>query len=206
MKTNNLNIKIIAIIGLIAITFMLFGCTSEPTTAKAGDDTMATSTSDNTGALSPDNNSKVFNNLNEFRKAKDGDKVKVDYTGRLTDGTIFDSSVGKTPLEFTVGAGQMIKGFDAAILGMKEGETKVVTLTPDQAYGFPDPKMISVLDANNFGNFSKLTVGMEVRGTDGFNVIVGRVIEINDTNAKVDFNPELAGKTLVFDIKLVDIE
>ncbi|MDR1775205.1 MAG: FKBP-type peptidyl-prolyl cis-trans isomerase [Actinomycetes bacterium] len=67
--------------------------------------------------------------------AKAGDTVKVDYTGKLTDGTQFDTSIGREPLEFTVGAGQMIAGFDAAIPGMKVGETKTVTIPPEEGYG-----------------------------------------------------------------------
>ncbi len=207
MKTQkNNNLRIVAIIGIIAVAFMLFGCTSEPATAQSGGTQMAVSTSDNTGALSPDNNSKVYNNLEEFRKAKEGDKVKVDYTGRLPDGTMFDSSVGREPLEFTVGAGEMIRGFDLAIPGMKIGETKVITLEPKDAYGEYDANKVKTIDANVFGSFSKIQLGMTVTMTDGLYQYRGKIIEITDTNAKVDFNPELAGKTLIFDIKLVDIE
>jgi len=150
------------------------------------------------------NSSAVYNNLSDYKKAKDGDTVKVDYTGRFTDNTIFDSSkkAGRTPLEFTIGDGGMIKGFNDAVIGMKVGETKTVTLAPEQAYGVSDPKNIISIDANKFAQFNSLQVGMEVSGGS----YAGIVIEKNDTNALIDFNHPMAGKTLIFEITLIEIQ
>jgi peptidylprolyl isomerase len=80
-------------------------------------------------------------------QVKDGDVVRVHYTGKITNGEQFDSSTGREPLEFTVGAGQMIKGFDAAIPGMKVGEKKTINILPEDAYGVKDD--VIVLDANH---------------------------------------------------------
>ena len=101
---------------------------------------MAIDTNSDANLNSQTKDTNVYTNLDNIGIIKEGDKVKVNYTGRLTDGNIFDSSVGKKPLEFTVGAHQMISGFDKAVVGMKVGETKTVTLAPEEAYGEADPK------------------------------------------------------------------
>jgi len=198
--------KSIAIIGIIALMFMLFGCTNTQTTANLGGIKMDTNISDNSGITNTDSNTKITNNINETKKAKNGDNVKVDYTGKLTDGTVFDSSIGKTPLEFTVGAGQMIKGFDLAIVGMIVGETKIITLPPEQAYGAYDPNKVKIIDINSFGKVSTIQTGTYVTMTDGMYQYRGKIMEVNDKNVTIDFNPELAGKTLIFEVKLVAIE
>ena len=138
--------------------------------------------------------------------AKVGDTVKVDYTGTLTDGTVFDSSVGKSPLEFTVGAGQMIKGFDNAVLGMKVGQSKTVVLPPEDAYGAHRDDLVVAVDRRQLGDAANATVGdqlsvMYANGTRGTVV----VLAVNATTVTVDTNHSLAGKTLKFDIKLVSV-
>lgn len=135
--------------------------------------------------------------------AKVGDTVKVDYTGTLTDGTVFDSSVGKTPLEFTVGAGQMIKGFDNAVLGMKVGQNKTVVLPPEDAYGAYREDLVVAVDKSQMGAAANATVGQKLydNGT-GATVVV---VAVNATTVTVDTNHSLAGKTLKFDIKLVSV-
>ncbi len=194
--------KIIFIACLLLIAVLFAGCTQteQPKDDGSGlmtlDDNKNNADTNNSGR-----NSNVFNNLNQIVKAKAGDNVAVNYIGRLTDGTIFDSSVGKSPLEFTVSAGQMIKGFDAAIVGMKVGETKSISILSKDAYGEYDKNKVVVLDANNFADFHSLTKGMKVVTGN----LRGTVTEKNDKNAMIDFNHELAGKTLIFEIILVSI-
>ena len=189
---------------LAVAAMLLFGCTQAA--SQTGGDSMANKNDKNSGASldanSPDRNATNFNNLDQYRKVKAGDKVSVHYVGRLTDGSIFDSSIGKDPLSFVAGAGQMIKGFDAAVIGMTVGEKKTVELPPEEAYGPSDPAKIVVLDANQFGDFSKIEVGMKVGSDSG---LTGVIESKTDTNATVNFNMELAGKTLVFEIVLVSI-
>jgi FKBP-type peptidyl-prolyl cis-trans isomerase 2 len=135
-------------------------------------------------------------------EAKVGDIVKVDYTGRLGDGTVFDSSKGRTPLEFTVGAGRMIKGFDEAIPGMKVGQTKTVKIPADQAYGAYQPDLVGVIPKSNFPPEITPTVGMELQLSNGMPVTVTAV---NATDVTLDANHKLAGKDLTFDITLLEI-
>jgi len=138
--------------------------------------------------------------------AKKGDTVKVDYTGTLADGTQFDSSIGKQPLQFTVGAGQMIAGFDAAVLGMKVGEKKTVTIPAAQAYGAVDQSLIFSVERSKLPANINPVVGMKLQmsRTDGSTVVV-TVKEINETSVVMDANHELAGKDLTFEITLVAI-
>ncbi|MFA6065073.1 MAG: peptidylprolyl isomerase [archaeon] len=133
---------------------------------------------------------------------KNGDQIAVNYTGRLENGSIFDTSVGKSPLEFTAGAGQMIKGFDSAVIGMKVGETKTVKLSPEEAYGALNPKVIFTLNKSAFPDFDKLKEGMQMQTSSG---ACGRITKKTETEATVDFNHELAGKTLIFEITVVSI-
>jgi peptidylprolyl isomerase len=133
---------------------------------------------------------------------ENGDSVKVDYTGTLSDGTVFDSSIGKTPLEFTVGAGQMIAGFDKAVLGMKKGETKKVTIPADEAYGQRNETLVQVV------NKSQLAAGMNPKVGDQLQSSNGTVVTVTattDTTITVDANPPMAGKDLTFEITLVEL-
>ena len=132
-----------------------------------------------------------------------GNHVSVDYTGKLTDGNVFDSSVGKEPLEFDVGAGQMIKGFDDGVLGMKVGETKTITIPPEQAYGLIDSRKVITLEKQSFPQFDSLQVGLMVSSGNG---LVGKIVSKKENDAVIDFNHELAGKTLVFEITLISIK
>ena len=135
-------------------------------------------------------------------EAKTGDTVKVDYTGKLDDGTVFDSSKGKTPLEFTVGAGQMIKGFDEAIPGMKVGQTKIVRIPADKAYGAYQPELLGKVPRSNFPPSITPAVGQDLQLSNGMRV---KVTAVTDTEVTLDANHELAGKDLTFDITLVEI-
>ena len=131
-----------------------------------------------------------------------GDNISVYYTGTLTNGTVFDSNVGKSPLNFTVGSGQLIAGFDNAVIGMKLNETKTVTLLPSEAYGEVNQSLIVQVSRYTFGNKS-INVGMAVQTTNGQR---GVITAISGKNVTVDFNPPLAGQTLIFTIKVVKIK
>ena len=134
-----------------------------------------------------------------------GDTVGVYYTGMFQNGTVFNSNVGQQPLQFIVGSGQMIPGFDNAVIGMTLNETKNVTLTPTDAYGYANPNLIISVPISAFGNHT-VTIGMPVSETAGGQQFSGIVTAMNASNVLVDFNPPLAGKTLLFSIKVVSIQ
>ncbi|MDE1851303.1 MAG: peptidylprolyl isomerase [Candidatus Micrarchaeota archaeon] len=134
-----------------------------------------------------------------------GDTVSVYYVGSFTNGTVFNSNVGGQPLQFTVGSGQVISGFDSAVLGMKLNEEKNITLAPDQAYGQVNPQLVMSMPLSSFPS-KNVSVGMSVQGSANGQQEVGYVIAVNSTNVTVDFNPPLAGKTLAFSIKVVGIQ
>ena len=139
-------------------------------------------------------------------KAKKGDVVKVHYKGKLNSGEQFDSSEGREPLEFTVGAGQMISGFDAAIPGMIVGEKKTITIPPQDAYGVKNEEAIIEFPISNIPGGMKLEPGMkmQLRNEAGHPIPVV-VTELKDEIVILDANHELAGKELIFDIELVEI-
>jgi len=132
--------------------------------------------------------------------------VKVHYRGTLTTGEQFDSSEGKEPLSFKVGAGQMIKGFDEAIPGMAVGEKKTINISPENAYGEKSQEAIVEFPKSNIPEDLKLEPGMKLQlqneNGDPIPVVVS---EIKDDVVVLDANHELAGKELVFDIELVEI-
>lgn len=141
------------------------------------------------------------------QEVKNGDVVRVHYTGKLDDGSSFDSSAGREPLEFTVGAGQMIKGFDAALPGMKTGDKKTVKIVADDAYGQADENAIIPFPKENVPTEMKLEVGMQVQLQDQYGNPVPVVVkEIKDDVVIMDANHFLAGKDLTFDIELVEIK
>ena len=137
---------------------------------------------------------------------KQGDVVRVHYTGRLTSGEQFDSSVGRSPLEFTVGAGQMIAGFDAGVVGMAIGDKKVLTIPAAEGYGEWDKENTIPFPKENIPADLELEVGMELtmRNADGqpFNVTVGKIL---DDVVILDANHALAGKDLIFDVELMEL-
>ncbi|MFO8087862.1 MAG: peptidylprolyl isomerase [Bacteroidales bacterium] len=139
-------------------------------------------------------------------QVKKGDKVKVHYTGKLTDDTVFDSSVTKEPLEFEVGAGQMIQGFDEAVVGMEPEEKKTITLSPEQAYGPKREELLLTVSKAEIFKDMDVSVGQkfEVPQQNGQNVVV-EVDEIDGDNVVLNGNHPLAGKDLVFDIQLIEI-
>jgi len=137
---------------------------------------------------------------------KQGDVVRVHYTGRLLSGEQFDSSVGRSPLEFTVGAGQMIAGFDAGVVGMAIGDKKVLTIPAEDGYGEWDEENTIPFPKENIPADLQLEIGMELtmRNADGhpFNVTVGKIL---DDVVILDANHALAGKDLVFDVEMMEI-
>lgn len=139
-------------------------------------------------------------------KAVKGSKVKVHYTGRLTSGEEFDSSVGRTPLEFEVGAGMMIKGFDDAVVGMAVGDKKTITIPPHEGYGESNPEMIVEFPKDRFPADLVPEVGMQLNMSNGsgqnFPVTITAVKE---DSVILDANHFLAGKDLIFDIEIVEV-
>ena len=140
-------------------------------------------------------------------QAKDGNTVKVHYTGSLEDGTVFDTSLEREPLEFTLGQGQLIPGFEQAVIGMKIGESKTVTIPAEQAYGPYNNELISIIDRDNLPEGLDPEVGQQLQGQqpDGQNIIA-TVIEVSETSITVDANHHLAGKDLTFEIELIEIQ
>ena len=139
-------------------------------------------------------------------QAKQGDVVRVHYTGRLTDGTQFDSSEGREPLEFTVGAGQMIKGFDDGVVGMNVGDKKILNIPAAEAYGERDEQAIIEFPAANIPADMKLEPGMQLTLRNQYGQPVPVVVlEVQAEVVIMDTNHMLAGKELVFDVELVEI-
>lgn len=138
--------------------------------------------------------------------ASKGDAVKVHYTGRLEDGTVFDSSANREPLQFILGDGNMIKGFDAAVDGMQIGEEKSVTIPCLEAYGEKREDMMLDIPMEQVPPHIKPEVGMELslQNQAGQPVPV-MVTYVDDVKIILDANHPLAGKDLIFDITLVEI-
>jgi len=139
-------------------------------------------------------------------QVKSGDKVKIHYTGKLNNETIFDSSVDREPLEFTVGDGKIIPGFEKAVLGMAPGESKTVTISPDMAYGTHREELVVDVERQYVPDNLDLKVGgfVQIRQRDG-GVIQAKVTGVSESKVTLDANHPLAGKDLTFDIRLVEI-
>jgi peptidylprolyl isomerase len=141
-----------------------------------------------------------------MKQVKEGDLVKVHYTGKMVNGEQFDSSVGREPLEFTVGAGQMIKGFDAAMPGMSLGEKKTINIAPEDGYGPRSEEAIIEFPKQNVPADMKLEPGMPLTLSDqAGNPVPVIVVEVKDDIIILDANHFLAGQELIFDIELVEI-
>ena len=141
-----------------------------------------------------------------MQQADTGNTVKVHYTGKLDDGTTFDSSIGGEPLQFTLGEGQMIPGFEKAVLGMELGATVTVKIPADEAYGPRREELVGVVERDQVPPDLNPEVGqrLQVQHDDG-QITVVTVIEISDSSVKLDANHPLAGKDLTFEIELVEI-
>lgn len=135
-----------------------------------------------------------------------GDVVNVHYHGKLNDGTTFDSSEGREPLQFTAGSGQVIKGFDDAVMDMVPGDKKTVTIPVANAYGERNDDMIMEYPISDFPADMKPEVGMELQmGDDSGNVFPVVIVEVNPETVMLDANHPLAGQDLTFDLELVSI-
>ncbi len=140
-------------------------------------------------------------------QAKSGDTVKVHYTGKLNDGTVFDSSVEREPLEVTIGAGQVIPGFEKGIIGMAPGETKSISIGMDEAYGEHRQELTMEVNKSDFPESITPEIGqmLQMKNPNG-DLIRVVVSEIKDDTVTIDANHPLAGKDLTFDLELVSID
>ena len=138
--------------------------------------------------------------------AEDGNTVIVHYTGTLEDGTVFDSSIDREPLEFVLGAGTMIPGFEDAVRGMQVGQSKTVTIPAQEAYGEHRDDMVLVIERSQLPEGLNPEVGqrLQMQQPDGGPVVV-IVTDVTETTLTLDANPPLAGKDLTFELKLVEI-
>jgi len=138
--------------------------------------------------------------------AETGDTVKVHYTGKLADGTVFDTSVGGEPMEFTLGQGKVISGFEQAVIGMQVGESKTFTIPADQAYGQRRDDMIFEVGRDELPPDIDPEIGMQLQMNQGDGgVTIVTITEVSETTVKIDANHPLAGQDLTFDIELVEI-
>ena len=138
-------------------------------------------------------------------QAAAGNTVRVHYTGRLSDGTVFDSSQGRDPLEFTFGSGQVIPGFDEAVTGMAVGDSATVTIEPENAYGERREEMVQNVPRNDIPAEIELAVGMQLQASGPQGQMIVTVMELSDDVVRLDANHPLAGKALTFDLELVEI-
>ena len=137
---------------------------------------------------------------------KNGDTVKVHYTGQLEDGSVFDSSIQREPLEFTLGQGQLIPGFEKAVVGLKVGDSTTANIPSAEAYGDPNPQMIIEVEKSQLPADLEPEVGVQLQ----LNQPDGQVIPVQITNVEgemvtIDANHPLAGKDLTFNIEIVEI-
>jgi len=141
-----------------------------------------------------------------MQQVKSGDTVKVHYHGKLTDGTTFDSSEGREPLQFEVGSGQVIPGFDTGVTGMSVGEKKTINIPVDDAYGPKQQELIMEFPRDRFPSDMVPEVGMQLNMSNGagqnFPVVIR---EVKDETVLLDANHQLAGEDLKFDLELVEI-
>jgi FKBP-type peptidyl-prolyl cis-trans isomerase 2 len=144
----------------------------------------------------------IFQGIGAPTVVQAGDNISVYYIGSYANGTVFNSNIGKQPLNFTVGAGQLIAGFENGVVGMGLNQTKNITVQPSQGYGFVNQSLIISVPRTDFGNQS-LSLGLAFKISTGQQ---GIITAINATNVTVDFNPPLAGKTLMFQIRVVSIK
>jgi FKBP-type peptidyl-prolyl cis-trans isomerase 2 len=140
-----------------------------------------------------------------MRKIQNGDTVKVHYTGKLEDGTVFDSSLveGREPLETVLGQGQLIKGFEAGLIEMSEGETKTIEIESADAYGDVNPEMVTEVPRANVPEGVK--EGEMLQGMGPMGPVNVKVVEVREDVVVLDANHPLAGKKLIFDLEVVGI-
>ncbi|NJN84781.1 MAG: peptidylprolyl isomerase [Caldilineaceae bacterium] len=138
-------------------------------------------------------------------RAKEGNTVLVHYTGTLEDGTEFDSSTGREPLQFTLGTGHVIPGFERGVLDMAVGESKRVEIPVKEAYGEHHPELVMDVRRTKVPAEVELKLGSELQMKQGDKSFVVRVVELTPDSVRLDGNHPLAGKKLTFEIEVVDI-
>ncbi len=138
--------------------------------------------------------------------AEKGNKVQIHYTGTLEDGTVFDTSEGKAPLEFTIGDGKVIPGFEEAVVGMQVGEKKQVAISSEKAYGERNEEMVITAPRSQVPPDLEVEVGQMLQmGAPSGELINVTVVDMTDSEITLDANPPLAGKQLNFNIELVSL-
>lgn len=144
--------------------------------------------------------------MKAMAQAKQGDTVKVHYTGKLDDGTVFDASAERDPLEFTIGEGEIIPGFEQAVVGMEPGETKTARISPEEAYGPHMDDMTLTVDRSQFPDDVEPETGQQLQVQQpGGMVAIVTVSGVSESSVTLDANHPLAGQPLTFDIQLLDI-
>lgn len=139
-------------------------------------------------------------------QAKYGDTVKVHYTGKLEDGTVFDSSTGGDPLQFTIGDGNIIPGFEQAVMGMMPGDSKTEMIPTDQAYGPHMEEMVVVVERQQMPADLAPEVGQQLQIQQATGEVIPVIVtDISDSTVTLDANHPLAGEDLTFEIELVEI-
>ncbi|MCL4533716.1 MAG: peptidylprolyl isomerase [Bacteroidetes bacterium] len=140
-------------------------------------------------------------------QAKRGDTVKVHYVGKLENGRVFDESTDRPPLEFTIGEGQVIPGFEEAVVGMEPGESKTIEIPAQKAYGPRQESLVFNLDRRQLPGDFKPKAGQQLQLRDGDGrSLVATVTDVGDAGVTLDANHPLAGEDLIFEIKLVEID
>lgn len=142
-----------------------------------------------------------------MKTIKEKSKVKLHYVGTLEDGTVFDDSSQRQPLDVVVGSGQLIKGFDSKLVGMKEHEEKTFVLQPEEAYGTRHEKLVQRVPKALFDGKVEIKEGLVLHLKDQQGaVLMAKIAEVTDTEVVLDLNHPLAGKTLKFKIRIVSVE
>ena len=137
---------------------------------------------------------------------KEGDTVKVHYTGRLGDGSVFDTSAEREPLEFTVGAGTVIPGFEQAVLGLQPGESTDTTISPENAYGSRSDELVTNVNKEQLPEDMEVSIGqqLQVSMQNGQTAVV-MVTDVTESFITIDANHPLAGQELTFSIEVVEV-
>ena len=139
-------------------------------------------------------------------QAKEGDTVRIHYTGRLKDGKVFDSSVDREPLEFTIGQGKTIPGVEQGVIGMTPGESKTINVLPDQAYGPHRPELVATIEKKEFPENMILQEGKILQFSQPTGqTFRAQIIKVTESDVTLDANHPLAGEDLIFEIELVEI-
>lgn len=139
-------------------------------------------------------------------KAKEGDTVKVHYTGKLANGEVFDSSEGRQPLEFTIGNGSLIPGFEKGVVGMDVGDTKTIEISPEEGYGERRDELVVEVNKNDFPDTVTPALGQRLQiRQQGSEPIVVTITELKEETVTLDANHPLAGYTLFFDVEMLAV-